>query len=181
MFAYLKVEHMKKYILISMLAALPLVAQEASESSSSAPDAAKAPAAEQGHGRRPQHGDRQAHRARLIQKFDVNKDGKLDEQEKAEMKKFIDAHRQSADGEGRGSAERRHGRRGEGQGRPSREALIKEFDKDQDGKLSDEERAEMHKALQERRKGNKAGEKGDKGPRHRRAPQQPAADTQDQD
>ena len=38
------------------------------------------------------------------------------------------------------------------EGRPSREEIIKKFDKDGDGKLSDEEKAEARKAMEARRK-----------------------------
>ena len=39
-----------------------------------------------------------------------------------------------------------------GEGRPSREEIMKKFDKDGDGKLSDEEKAEARKAMEARRK-----------------------------
>ena len=38
------------------------------------------------------------------------------------------------------------------EGRPSREEMIKKFDKDGDGKLSDDEKAELRKAMEARRK-----------------------------
>ena len=38
------------------------------------------------------------------------------------------------------------------EGRPSREEMIKKFDKDGDGKLSEDERAELRKAMEARRK-----------------------------
>ena len=45
------------------------------------------------------------------------------------------------------------GKKGEGrEGRPSREEVMKKFDKDGDGKLSEGERAEMRKAMEARRK-----------------------------
>ena len=92
---------MRTYILISMMAALPLVAQEAADSTPAAP---QTPAA----GSRA-HGDRAAHRARLIEKFDTNKDGKLDDEEKAAMQKFIEERRNKPAGERGPRRGRRHG------------------------------------------------------------------------
>lgn len=40
---------------------------------------------------------------------------------------------------------------GSGEGRPSREEVMKKFDKDGDGKLSEDERAEARKAMEARR------------------------------
>lgn len=125
---------MKKMMLMSLLAVLPLAA--AQESNSAASDA--------------QTSRREAHRQRLIQKFDVNKDGKLDAQEKAEMDKFIAEHRKNGPRRGAEGSRRGHG--------PSREDLIKKFDKNQDGKLDDAERAEMEKALREQRRRGPQGE-----------------------
>ena len=55
-------------------------------------------------------------RKMMLEKFDKNKDGKLDDAEKAEMKKWKEERRQE---------------------------MLKKFDKDGDGKLSDEEKAAM--------------------------------------
>lgn len=145
-------------IFISMLAALPMMAQDEQNRPELPPAGASAQQTD-----RVQVGDRAVHRQRLIQKFDVNKDGKLDDQEKAAMQQFIDEHnakrgdhrremnrgdkqgRPGAEGRGEGR-ESREGR-GEGPRRPNREEIIKRFDKDGDGKLSAEERAEMRKQL----------------------------------
>lgn len=151
---------MKTYLLISMLAALPLVAQENAADSSAA--GVTAPQQQQGaqndgqrhgrgHGRG--QGERRVHREHLVQKFDANKDGKLDEQEKAEMEKFIEARRQQRGARGEKQGRRGHGARGEGH--PGREEFMKKFDKNGDGQLDDEERAAMRKAIQEHRRARK--------------------------
>lgn len=58
----------------------------------------------------------------MIKKFDKDGDGKLSEEEKAEIRKRIP------------------------------QMLVKKFDKDEDGKLNDEERAEARKAMEARKK-----------------------------
>lgn len=90
------------------------------------------------HARR---GDREAHRRRLVEHFDKDGDGKLNEEEKAAMDKFLEERR---------AKKEQHRREGHGR-RPSREEMIKHFDKDGDGKLNDEERAEMVRAMRARR------------------------------
>ena len=180
---------MKKLFLLSLMVALPLVAQDDApvlpDVSQETPDSAVLPAARRNDAprQRMQNGPRRAGQERpqqrtgddrtlrrsamLIKKFDKDNDGKLDEQELEEM---LNAIRNDASRPQHGGRERAQ--------QTSREDLIKQFDKDQDGKLSEEEQAEMQKALQERRKNN-AGRSGDeprKGqrpePRHRRAPQE---------
>ncbi|MGN0868340.1 MAG: hypothetical protein ACI4O9_02290 [Akkermansia sp.] len=100
---------MKKSILIALFAAMPLFAQEAAPEAAApapAPEAAAAPEAGQPgcgcrrhHGQRPELTEEQKaeFRARMLEKFDTNKDGQLDEQEKEAMRAAHRAHR----GEGR--------------------------------------------------------------------------------
>ena len=71
-------------------------------------------------------------REEIIKKFDKDGDGKLSDEEKAELRKKM--------------AERSGG------GRKLPPFLMKKFDKDGDGKLSDEEKAEARKAMEARRK-----------------------------
>ena len=106
---------MKNIIILSIIAAMPILAQDADQAQPSRP--------EQG----------QDHRARLIKHFDKDGDGKLSDEEKAEMQRFIEERRKNRPHAGK-----------EGK-RPSREDIIKKYDKDEDGKLSDEEK----KAMQE--------------------------------
>ncbi|MEK9632957.1 MAG: EF-hand domain-containing protein [Opitutae bacterium] len=73
-------------------------------------------------------------REEVMKKFDKDGDGKLSEEEKAELRKAI---------------AQRGGRPG---GRRPPPELMKKFDKDGDGKLSESERAELRKTMEERRK-----------------------------
>ena len=73
-------------------------------------------------------------REEVMKKFDKDGDGKLSEDEKAELRKAI---------------AQRGGRPG---GRRPPPELMKKFDKDGDGKLSESERAELRKTMEERRK-----------------------------
>ncbi len=105
---------MKKWIVSSLAVAIcviisqPLAAQEKKEE---------------------KKGPRQGGRYQeILKKFDANKDGKLDEKERA-------AARESMGGE---FAKRRA-------------EIIKKFDKDGDGKLNEEERAAAIKAMREHR------------------------------
>lgn len=116
---------MKNLIILSLFAALPLVAQDA--------DAAKNDSA-----RQQEHGNREAHRQRLIEHFDKDGDGKLNDEEKAAMQQFLEQRRKNR-GERRGGP------------RPSREEMIQRFDKDGDGELNEEERKNMREELRRRR------------------------------
>ena len=70
-------------------------------------------------------------REEIIKKFDKDGDGKLSDEEKAELRKKM--------------AERSGG------GRKLPPFLMKKFDKDGDGKLNEEERAEARKTMEARR------------------------------
>ena len=72
-------------------------------------------------------------REEVMKKFDKDGDGKLSEDEKAEIRKAMAS------------------RGGPGGRRPPPE-LMKKFDKDGDGKLSEDERAELRKAMEARKK-----------------------------
>lgn len=74
----------------------------------------------------------QAFREKMLEMFDKNHDGRLDDAERAEARKYAEAH-------------------GLGEGGAARGELIKRFDKNGDGKLDAEETAAMRKFLQERR------------------------------
>lgn len=115
---------MKTYLLavLGTLMVLPLVGQESESTSTDTP--------------------RSAQRQRLIKRFDKDGDGKLNDEEKAAMQKFIEEHRKN------GGERKRGERRGQ---HADHEALIKEFDKDEDGKLSPEERKAMREELARRR------------------------------
>lgn len=68
--------------------------------------------------------------AAVLEKFDKDGDGKLNDEEQAAAKKALSGKRE----------------------RVKRADVIKEFDKDGDGKLNDEEKAEARKAAKERKK-----------------------------
>jgi Ca2+-binding EF-hand superfamily protein len=73
-------------------------------------------------------------REEVMKKFDKDGDGKLSEDEKAELRKAM-ANRGDRPG-----------------GRRPPPELMKKFDKDGDGKLSEDEKAELRKAMEARRK-----------------------------
>jgi Ca2+-binding EF-hand superfamily protein len=70
-------------------------------------------------------------RARMLEMFDKNKDGRLDEEERAAAQKYAEEH----------------GLRPGVAMATTREELLKRFDKNGDGKLDDQERAAMQAAL----------------------------------
>ncbi|MCA9267081.1 MAG: hypothetical protein KDA41_01355, partial [Planctomycetales bacterium] len=156
-------------------------------------------------------------RARLLEKFDENKDGKLDEKEReAARAEFHKRHGEGGPGPGPGGFDRKalmekfdedksgdlnekekaalhkhfeemrakHGGQGGPGGRPAlggpgrppfdRDAIIKEFDKDEDGKLDEKEREAAKAAMRERFEKLRAegqGPRGEgKGPRGPRKP-----------
>ena len=121
---------MKTLFILSLVTALPLMAQDGDSAS---------------------HRDagRDDIRARLIKKFDKDGDGKLNDEEKAAMDEFVREHKKKR-GEGASRGERRpHSKAG----RESHEDLIKRFDKDEDGKLNDEEKAAMREEMSKRHQG----------------------------
>lgn len=73
-------------------------------------------------------------REEVMKKFDKDGDGKLSDDEKAELRKAM-ANRGGPSG-----------------GRRPTPELMKKFDKDGDGKLSEDEKAELRKAMEARRK-----------------------------
>jgi Ca2+-binding EF-hand superfamily protein len=96
--------------------------------------------------------------ARLLEKFDANHDSKLDEQERAAAKAWVQEHRgeliQKFDTNGDGKlddqerAAAKDALRTKLQGR--REEIMKKFDKNGDGKIDDQERAEAKEAIKAR-------------------------------
>tara|TARA_B100001248_G_scaffold246298_1_gene216785 strand:- start:170 stop:619 length:450 start_codon:yes stop_codon:yes gene_type:complete len=81
-------------------------------------------------GKKPGSGEGRPSREEVMKKFDKDGDGKLNEEEKAELRKQM--------------AER-------GAGRKIPPFIMQKFDKDGDGKLSQDERAEARKAMEARR------------------------------
>lgn len=100
-------------------------------------------------GDRPSREDR---RAKFLERFDTNKDGKIDDEERAKAREEFAKNRPEG--------ERRRGEgRGPGQGRPSREEILKKFDTNGDGQLDEGERAKMREEfLKNRPEGARRGE-----------------------
>ena len=81
-------------------------------------------------GKKPGSGEGRPSRQEVMKKFDKDGDGKLNQEEKAELRKKM--------------AER-------GAGRRIPPLVLEKFDKDGDGKLSEDERATARKAMEARR------------------------------
>ena len=81
-------------------------------------------------GKKPGSGEGRPSRQEVMKKFDKDGDGKLNEEEKAELRKKM--------------AER-------GAGRRIPPLVLEKFDKDGDGKLNEDERATARKAMEARR------------------------------
>ncbi len=132
-------------------------------------------------------GKRSEMRKRMIEKFDADGDGQLSEDERAEMRKFMQERRgkQGEKGAGKKGARDRKGpdgrgkagkgRRGPrgpggGSGPPDLDKLFKNFDKDGDGKLDRQEFGNALRTMHEKRmEGRRGGGKGRDGARPRRS------------
>ena len=118
-------------------------------------------------------------RAELLKRFDKNKDGELDEAERAAMRKAMVEARKKVDDKGKNGAGDDKGKNGAGGDKGKNgaggdkgkngagedripEGLLKRFDKDGDGKLNEEERGALRKAIGDRRGGDQ-GKRGGKG------------------
>jgi Ca2+-binding EF-hand superfamily protein len=110
----------------------------------------------------------------VLEKFDTNKDGKLDETERQAMRESYRnreggmdkrmLERFDKDGDGKLSGEEKEAMKAERKAKQEafEKEMIQKFDKDGDGKLSEEERAEAKKAMRgeyEKRGKGKDGEK----------------------
>lgn len=118
-------------------------------------------------------GPRPAHKVppEILAKFDTNKDGKLDEEERKAAREAhgeMDPARKQellekfdADGDGELNEDERATARAE-----MKKRMLEKFDKDGDGELNEEERAEMRKQWKDRpghhRPNGKGGKGGDK-------------------
>lgn len=115
-----------------------------------------------GEGRRPQ-GPPPA----VLEKFDANKDGKLDESERKAAGEAMKAKREEMiakfdkDGDGELNAEER-----KAAGEARKAMMLEKFDADQDGELSKEERAAAMKEMG----GRRGGPRGERGPKGKGAP-----------
>lgn len=129
---------MKNTLIVALIAALPALAQGEVQPQ---PNPAQQPPHWGARGQMPDRKGRPDMHQRMLERFDANKDGKLDEAEKEAMK----AKRR----------EKRHERREE-----FRKNFMEKFDTDKDGKLSDEE-----KEAAKQQRGERRGPKGKRGNR----------------
>lgn len=126
----------KNTLIVALIAALPALAQEDVQSQ---PNPAQPPHHWGARGQMPDRKGSPDMHQRMLEKFDANKDGKLDEQERNEMKDSVKKYREERH-------EKRHERREE-----FRKNFMEKFDTDKDGKLSDEEKEAAKKQRHERR------------------------------
>jgi len=92
----------------------------------------------------------------ILKKFDKDGDGKLSDDEK---KAAMEAMRGQRGGPGEAAG---RGKGGPGEGRPSREEIIKKFDKNGDGELNEEERKAAYEAMRAQRGGDRKKPEGEK-------------------
>lgn len=124
---------------------------------------------EDGKKRRGQNIDR----AQILKQFDANGDGRLDDAEKEKAKAAFLNRQKQGNRAGKGKAgqgrpgQKRPGQAG-GQDRPNFQQLIKQFDKDGDGKLNEQERAALREQMSKARRGKAGGNNNDA----RRIPEQ---------
>jgi Ca2+-binding EF-hand superfamily protein len=127
-----------------------------------------------------QRGDRKKLRARLLQRFDKDGDGKLDKREKAAARKAMQKLRASRRGQarrqrgargqqmrergaraqrrGRGVGELRRGRRAATRGgQQLRQGLMRRFDRDRNGRLDVRERRMARQRIQQYRRARRLG------------------------
>lgn len=117
-------------------------------------------------------------RERLLQRFDTNKDGKLDDAERTQARKALGQRPAPRSGE---TGAPQHGRRkgagkgaGEGAGRgrgkgapPNLKALLKRFDTNKDGKLDDAEKQRARDLMKRVKEKVDVNGDGQIGPRER--------------
>ncbi len=122
---------------------------------------------------------RQEHRQRMLQKFDANHDGQLDDNEKAQMRAEMQKRWQQRQGvaPGLGDSNGINAQRGQGldqhgpgggfndqERQEHRQRMLQKFDANHDGKLDDNEKAQMHEFMQRRRQEREQGGGGFSGP-----------------
>ena len=167
---------MNKTLLISMLAALPVLAQQEMPKTKDIP--VSAPGMEQPRhwgaaGEMPGRQGRKDFHKQMLEKYDVDKDGQLSEAEKEAMK--ADMEKRRAEGKNRPGVrgdrapKGPRGERPEGMQRPGHEDMhkkvLEKYDTDKDGQLSEAEKEAM-KAARPKRGGKGQGKgRGPKGPR----------------
>ncbi len=127
---------MKNVLVALALAALPVLAQDAPAQPQQPCGAPKC--CKRAHG-----ADKGDMHKRVMEKFDANKDGQLDEQEKAAMKADFEARRAEM-----------------------QKKSLEKFDANKDGQLDEQEKEAMKAEFKGRRDGKGHGPRAHKGPRH---------------
>lgn len=93
--------------------------------------------------------ERQQRRQRMLEQFDANHDGQLDENERAQMRAWMQQRRQNGGGQF-GGGQPGNGSNGSA-GSPRMQQMLQRFDANHDGTLDDAERAKMRSWIQQRR------------------------------
>ena len=167
---------MKTSLILAVVSALPLLAQEPApqQETPAAPQGEQAPS--QGmHRNRGHHmqGPRGQHRGmmnpeqqkQMLEKFDADKDGKLSEEERKAMREEFMKNRPQMPG--RPGAQGQHGPRRGMMDPEQQKQMLEKFDADKDGKLSEEERKAAREEFMKNRPQmpGRPGAQGPQGPR----------------
>ncbi|MBQ3241138.1 MAG: hypothetical protein IJB00_08170 [Akkermansia sp.] len=140
---------MKKSLFFALFAALPVMAQEAApEQCPAQKPCCKAMPCAPAKPCCGKHGERPDFRKMMLEKFDANKDGQLDDAEKAAAKAAFEAKR----AEMKAAFEKK---------------MLEKFDADKDGQLNDAEKAAAKAEFEKMRaeRGPKCGKRGHHGPK----------------
>ncbi len=122
---------------------------------------------------------RQQFRQKMLERFDANHDGQMDDNERAKMREFMQQRRmreqQNSGGQG-GPRPQGFGQQGFGQQQDGqqgsqmqemaerRQKMLERFDANHDGQLDDSERAQMREFMQQRRMMHEQREQQHEGP-----------------
>ncbi len=131
------------------------------------------PQAERPRAERPNWAERPS-REEMLRRFDADGDGVLSEEERATaretLRKERQARQQEPQQEPRGGARPERPERPE---RPSREEMLRRFDADSDGVLSEEERATARETLRKEHQARQQETRGDARPERPERPDRP--------
>ena len=166
---------MKKTFILGLLAAMPVLAQQ------EAPTTKDLPVPPQGatqaphwgaRGEMPQPNALKDFHKKMLEEFDTDKDGQLNDAEKDAMKAEMQKRRTEGNNRPGVRGDRRpQGPQGDKKGRPGREdmhkKMLEKFDTDKDGQLSDAEKEAIKAQMPKRPEGKR-------GARHNNGANRPA-------
>ena len=166
---------MKKTFILGLLAAMPVLAQQ------EAPTTKDLPVPPQGatqaphwgaRGEMPQPNARKDFHKKMLEEFDTDKDGQLNDAEKDAMKAEMQKRRTEGNNRPGVRGDRRpQGPQGDKKGHPGREdmhkKMLEKFDTDKDGQLSDAEKEAIKAQMPKRPEGKR-------GARHNNGANRPA-------